>query len=86
MNTKLTEAIAKHGWPYETEQGDRFIGCPVSQLPVLLREVGWKNVSRDYSDYYALRDFGMTILTARYVGGARPKRFVHVVFGATSRA
>lgn len=81
--TKLTAdavraAIMK--WPgrYETEAGEVFLGCPVSQVPSQLRDAGWKNVSR--LDHIDLKDMGLRVVTARYVGGARPARFCLVVF------
>lgn len=66
-------------WPgrYETEAGRVFLGMPVSEVPKQLRSSGWKNVSRlDRSDF---RSLGLEIVTARYVGGARAKRFCDVV-------
>ncbi len=67
------------GWLYETRQGELFCGCPVSQLPAVLRAAGWRNVGRDYSDVYALKDHGLKTVIARYRGGVRPKRFCDVV-------
>lgn len=77
---EIKAAILK--WPgrYETEAGEVFLGCPVSQLPSQLRDAGWRNIGRDYSDFYALKDYGLRVVRARYVGGARPKRFCDVVF------
>ena len=66
-------------WPgsYETETGRRVLGMPVSQVPSQLRQCGWRNVSSlDETDF---RKMGLEIVTARYVGGARPKRFCVVV-------
>jgi hypothetical protein len=66
-------------WPglYETEAGERYQAMPVSQVPSQLRDCGWKNVPRfDKSDF---RRMGLKIVTARYIGGARPKRFCDVV-------
>lgn len=72
-------------WPcsYETEAGDKFIGCPVSEIPKRLREEGWRNVPR--LDRHDLQKLGLTIVTARYVGGVRPKRFCDVVVGGQRR-
>lgn len=75
---QITAAIGC-GWLYESSQGELFYGCPVSMLPEVLRAAGWRNVGRDYSDLYALKDFGAKTVTARYRGGARPKRFCDVV-------
>ena len=71
-------------WPgrYETETGEVFLGCPVSQLPSQMRDAGWRNIGRDYSDFYALKDYGLRIVRARYVGGAQPKRFCDVIFAS----
>ena len=74
---KVIEAICK--WPgrYQTYDGREFAGMPVSQVPSQLRDCGWRNVSRlDRSDFQAL---GLEVVQARYVGGARPKRFCDVV-------
>lgn len=71
------KAIMK--WPgrYETDTGQRFWGMPVSEVPSQLIREGWRNVSHlDESDF---RDMGLLIVTARYVGGTRPKRFCRVV-------
>lgn len=66
-------------WPklYETEDGSKFQGAPVSEVPARLRDNGWKNVSR--FDEFDLKKMGVKIVTARYVGGVRPKRFCRVV-------
>ena len=66
-------------WPgrYETQAGVRFSGMPVSEVPKQLRACGWRNVSHlDQSDFIAM---GLKVVTARYIGGARPKRFCDVV-------
>jgi hypothetical protein len=74
---EVKTAILK--WPglYETAAGLRFKGAPVSEVVTRLREAGWRNVSR--FDVYDLRRMGLTIVEARYVGGARPKRMCQVV-------
>ena len=66
-------------WPglYETATGRRFKGMPVSEIPRQLRECGWRNTS--HLDEIDLREIGLEIVEARYVGGARPKRFCLVV-------
>jgi hypothetical protein len=43
----------------------------------LLREAGYRNVPR--LDEYDLTRLGCVIETARYISGARPKRFCRVV-------
>lgn len=66
-------------WPghYETKDGHKFQGMPVSQVPRQLIDCGWRNVSHlDASDFMMM---GLEIVTARYIGGARPKRFCDVV-------
>lgn len=66
-------------WPglYETAEGRLFQGAPVSEVPTRLREARWRNVSR--LDRFDLKHLGLEIVEARYVGGARPKRFCDVV-------
>jgi hypothetical protein len=66
-------------WPglYEDPEGKRFQGMPVSQVPSQLRSCGWRNVPR--YDRHDFEDMGLTVCTARYIGGARPKRFCEVV-------
>lgn len=67
-------------WPglYQTEKGFRFKGAPVSEVPKLLRDMrNWRNVSR--IDEYELTRMGLKVVTARYIGGVRPKRFCRVV-------
>jgi hypothetical protein len=66
-------------WPgrYQTQAGANFWGMPVSQVPAQLRECGWRNTSR--LDEHDLRDLGLVVVTARYVQGARPKKFCRVV-------
>jgi hypothetical protein len=66
-------------WPglYETAEGRRFQGMPVSQIPSQLVACRWRNVSR--LDEFDLRDMGLEIVTARYVGGAHAKKFCRVV-------
>lgn len=66
--------VAKMRWLYETEQGSLFYGCPVSQLPQVLRDDGRRVVRRWDAD-----EAGLEIVDARYVGGVRPKRFCRVV-------
>lgn len=73
----VRDAILK--WPgrYETEDGRIFQGMPVSQTPSQLVDCGWRNVSRlDRSDFERM---GLEVVRARYVGGARPKRFCDVI-------
>jgi hypothetical protein len=74
---KVLKAIM--AWPgrYEDEGGNRFEGMPVSQVPSQLIREGWRNVSHlAESDF---EDMGLEIVTARYVGGVRPKKFCQVV-------
>jgi hypothetical protein len=74
---KVREAI--RGWPglYETEFGRKLLGMPVSQVPSRLVKCGWRNVSRmDRRDFEKM---GLEVVEARYVGGARPKKFCWVV-------
>lgn len=75
--TDVIEAIRVFPGLYEDQGGHRFAGVPVSQVQQLLRDAGWRNVPR--IDEYDLRKMGLTVTTARYVGGARPKRFCDVV-------
>lgn len=77
----VKDAIMK--WPglYETEDGLKFKGSPVSEVPTRLREARWRNVSHlDASDFEAM---GLEIVRARYIGGAHPKRFCDVVVAAS---
>jgi len=66
-------------WPglYETKEGRKFMGMPVSQVPSQLIQSGWRNVSR--LDGYDFKRLGLEIVEARYVGGVRPKKFCQVV-------
>ncbi len=68
-------------WPglYETPDGRRFAGMPVSQVPKQLRECGWRNTSNLDEHSFGSRGLGLEIVDARYVGGASPKRFCRVV-------
>ena len=80
--TKLTSDAVKAAilqWPgrYQSQQGAEFLGCPVSEVPARLRDAGWRNVSR--VDESELQRLGLSVVTARYVGGVRPKRFCAVV-------
>ena len=77
--TKQDVLKAVNSWPclYEDKNGQRFTGAPVSTIASLLRDIGWKNVGR--IDKFDLRDMGVMTTTARYVGGARPKRFCDVI-------
>jgi hypothetical protein len=74
----VTKACLK--WPglYEDRDGRRFKGTPCSEVPTRLVDDGWKRVSQ-YRDPYDLKQLGLTVVTARYVGGARPARFCKVV-------
>lgn len=67
-------------WPgrYETPDGRKFLGTPVSQIPERLRAENWRGVAY-FDDRSTLRSFGLEIVEARYIGGARPKRFCAVV-------
>ncbi len=66
-------------WPglYETPEGRRFAGMPVSQVPSQLRDCGWRRVS--HLDEHDFKKMGLEMVDARYVGGVRPKRFCRVV-------
>jgi hypothetical protein len=75
MKEAIENAIRKQHNRYETTAGQTFIALPVSQIPSALRDIGYKNVSRDFADAYELRKFGLQIGEARYISGARPKRF-----------
>jgi hypothetical protein len=80
--TKLTNqdvVAAIMRWPglYEDEAGRRFKGMPVSQVPSQLIHCGWRNVS--HLDESNLEAIGCIVVTARYIGGAHPKRFCRVV-------
>lgn len=77
---QIIAAISKNGWPYETEGGMRFIGCPVSGLPQLLRDAGWRKVGRQFSCAGELEARGLFVVRARYAGGVRPKEYCKVVF------
>src|SRR6185369_10363739 len=67
-------------WPglYETDTGLKFLGSPVSEVPSHLITYGrWRNVSHlRRSDF---EEMGLQVVYARYVGGARPKKFCWVV-------
>ena len=89
MKTKYDKVVRKElnadeiraamlSWPckYQTPGGTKFTGTPVSEVPKRLRECGWRNVS--HIDEYELKKMGVTVVDARYVGGARPKRFCRV--------
>lgn len=69
-------------WPgrYETEEGRQIWGVPVSGLATALREAGWRNVPP--FDSYECKKMGLEVVSARYVGGARPKRFCEGVVAA----
>ena len=68
-------------WPglYEATDGRTFKGTPVSEIAKRLRDIGWRNVGREYTDWNWLRALGLEIVKARYIGGARPKQFCLVV-------
>lgn len=74
----ITNSISK--WPaqYETADGSRVIGEAVSKIPTILRENGWRRVSR--LDSIDLKDLGCTIVKAQYVGGVRKTgKFIDIV-------
>lgn len=82
--SKLNAAVVRSAilqWPglYETPEGRRFAGMPVSQVPSQLRTCGWRNVSHLDEHSFGPRGLGLEIVDARYVGGARPKKFCRVV-------
>lgn len=73
----VVSSIMQWPRPYETKDGKIFLGMPVSQVPSQLVQCGWRRVSRlDRDDFEKL---GLKIVTARYVGGVRPKKFCDVV-------
>lgn len=77
---QILAALLKGGcWHYLTEGGMEFIGCPVSRVPNVMRKAGWRHLGRHWSDRSTLKEYGLTVVTARYVGGVRPKRFCDVV-------
>jgi hypothetical protein len=82
-NAGVIEAIMN--WPglYETEDGEQFKGSPVSEVPRRLLDVGWRNVSH-LDDEHEMTRLGLRVVTARYVGGARAKRFCRVVVAMTA--
>jgi hypothetical protein len=72
----IAALVAKTGYLYESVHDELFIGCPVSEMPRLLRDAGYR-VSR----FWDAKDAGLRVVVARYVGGARPKRHCDVVYG-----
>lgn len=71
-------AILQWSGLYEADDGRKFQGCTVSGTPKqLIDGGGWKNVS--HLDEHDFRAMGLEIVWARYVGGARPKRFCQVI-------
>lgn len=79
LNKAIVEnTIKRHGYRYQVSTSDQvFLGCPVSQVPTLLRQDGWRNVPK--VDSYDLQKLGLRVANARYVGGARPKKYVVAV-------
>jgi len=77
---KLVAAIHADRWNggiYETAEGRKIVGATVGDARKALIEAGFRNVSRlDDRDF---RSMGFEIVTARYIGGARPKRFCPVL-------
>lgn len=72
MMTKehIHKAIDVWAHRYADKDGNLFIGVKLSDLKTNLRSNGWKNVSRlDMSD---VKNLGVEVVTAQYVGGARP--------------
>lgn len=73
---KLIAALPKDR--YEIRTGELIAACPVSMVPSSLREAGWRNVSQ--IDAYELKQLGMKIVEAQYVGGVRKTgKFIDVV-------
>ena len=73
----VMRAILHCSYRYQLEDGRVIKAIPVSEVGAALIANGWRNVSRiDCSD---LRAIGFEILVARYVAGARPKRFCNVI-------
>ena len=73
----VKEAIM--AWPghYQKFDGTEFLGMPVSEVPSQLVSRGWRRVSSlKKSDFEKM---GLEIVEARYVGGARAKKFCSVV-------
>lgn len=74
----VTAAQAARNFPYETRSGEVVKATPVSEIVSALRDKGWRNVGR--LDRYDLKDMGLTVVEAQYVGGARKTgRFVEAV-------
>lgn len=77
--TIVRSAILQRPGLYETPEGRRFAGMPVSQVPSQLRTCGWRNVSHLDECSLGPRGLGLEIVNARYVGGTCPKQFCRVV-------
>lgn len=80
IRSKLTKEIvlgALRNYAYEMADGRRVFGSPVSQVPEMLREAGWRNVPRaDANDFRAL---GLEVVKASYLSWGGKKRPCDVV-------
>lgn len=74
------KAMTGRSFRYQTQSGRIVIGDRVSAIPGILRDAGFKRVSRDYQDPHDLARLGLEIVQAQYISGAHPTgRFVDVV-------
>lgn len=74
----ITAAIAKRHFPYALTDGSTVSACAVSEVADALRDNGWRRVGR--FDRFDIRDLGLKVVSAQYVGGVRPTgRFIDVV-------
>lgn len=75
--THIRDLINDEGYLYENEEGDTFKAFRPDELNQRLRWKGWKNNSRTDEDDY--KKMGLRVEYARYIGGARAKKFCYVV-------
>jgi hypothetical protein len=82
--TLTAESVKKSimEWPsiYQDKDGNKYWAMPVSEVPKQLRDTGWKNVPR--LNHYDFKKMGLKVVEARYIQGARPKRYCDVVVAA----
>ena len=73
MTAALKNAILTlQGYSYHTESGEVVKAIPVSQLPAMLRDAGWRRIPR--IDYIDVRDMGIRVVEARYMSWGGMKR------------
>ena len=79
LKKAILDAVAQ--WPsrYETESGEVFMGRLLEDAKSDMIRKGWRGISGWRLDADDVKQLGIRVVRARYIGGVRKKGFAHDV-------